>query len=39
MKASHARRMVNCAFYGDMLTDKAPRSEFMQECATIERSA
>ena len=37
VKASHASRMVNCEFYGDMLTDKALRAEFMQECASIER--
>jgi GTP cyclohydrolase IA len=36
--ASHASRMVNTEFYGDMLTDKTLRTEFMQECMTIERA-
>ena len=39
VRASHASRMVNTEFYGDMLTDKAIRAEFMQECASIERGA
>jgi GTP cyclohydrolase IA len=37
--ATHASRMVTSEFYGDMLTDKEIRSEFMQECMTIERNA
>ena len=36
--ASHASRMINCEFYGDMLTDQAARAEFMQECASLERN-
>jgi GTP cyclohydrolase I len=36
--ASRASRMINCEFYSDMLTDKAARAEFMQECASLECS-
>jgi hypothetical protein len=31
--------MVTTEFYGDMLTDKTTRSEFLQECALLDRSA
>jgi GTP cyclohydrolase IA len=39
VRASHASRMVTTEFYGDMLTDKTTRSEFLQECALLDRSA
>ena len=36
VRASHASRMVNCEYYGDMLGDRAQRAEFLQECALLE---
>lgn len=36
IRATHRGRMVNAAYFGDMLTDSALRQEFMQECAIIE---
>ncbi len=39
VRASHASRMVTTEFYGDMLTDKTARSEFLQECALLDRNA
>jgi GTP cyclohydrolase IA len=37
VRASHASRMVNSEYYGDMKTDPVARAEFLQECATLER--
>jgi len=37
VRASHSSRMVNSEYFGDMLTDKAVRAEFMSECMTLER--
>jgi GTP cyclohydrolase I len=37
VRASSNSRMVNSAYYGDMLTDPALRSEFTQECLTLGR--
>ncbi|MFM9942410.1 MAG: GTP cyclohydrolase I [Hyphomicrobiaceae bacterium] len=37
VKASHAARMVNSEYYGDMLTDKSARAEFLQECQSLDR--
>jgi len=39
VRASAQSRMVNSAFYGDMLRDKALKSEFVQECIALERHA
>lgn len=39
VRASHASRMVTTEFYGDMLTDKTTRSEFLQECALLDRNS
>ena len=36
IRATHRGRMVNSAFFGEMLEDKALRQEFMQECAIID---
>ncbi len=36
--ASHQSRMINTSFHGELATDKAMRAEFLQECATLERS-
>jgi GTP cyclohydrolase I len=37
--ASHASRMVNTALYGEMLTNPSLKSEFLGECAVLERPA
>ncbi len=37
VRASHKSRMVSTAFYGDMLTDKALKAEFLGECQSLER--
>ncbi len=37
--APRSSRMVNSSYYGDMLTDKELRSEFLQECAILDRNA
>ena len=36
--ASRASRMVNSTYYGDLSTDKHLRSEFLQECAVLDRN-
>ncbi len=36
IRATHRGRMVNAAYFGDLLSDGALRQEFMQECAIIE---
>ncbi len=37
VRASHNSRMVNTALYGELQTDKSLKSEFLQECATLEK--
>lgn len=37
VRASHASRMVNSTFYGDMATSPALKAEFLQECAALDR--
>jgi GTP cyclohydrolase IA len=39
VRASHASRMVNTAFYGAMQDDRALKSEFLQECLSLERGS
>ena len=38
VRASHTSRMVNGAYYGVLAEDPALKAEFLQECATLERS-
>ena len=38
VRASHASRMVNTTYYGDLATDPQLRTEFLHECAILERS-
>src|SRR2546421_299734 len=37
VRASRASRMVNSAYYGEMLRDSDLKSEFLQECLSSER--
>jgi GTP cyclohydrolase I len=37
VRASSNSRMVNSAYYGDMLTDPSLKAEFTQECLTLDR--
>ncbi|MBN8943079.1 MAG: GTP cyclohydrolase I [Rhizobiales bacterium] len=37
VRASHASRMVNSTFYGEMATSPALKAEFLQECAALDR--
>jgi GTP cyclohydrolase I len=37
VRATQSSRMVNSAFYGDMLTNPTVRAEFLQECVSLER--
>ncbi|QCI67003.1 GTP cyclohydrolase I [Phreatobacter stygius] len=37
VRASHASRMVNSTFYGEMATSSALKAEFLQECAALDR--
>jgi len=37
VRASHASRMVNTALYGAMQVNASLKSEFLQECAALER--
>ncbi|RYB04168.1 GTP cyclohydrolase I [Lichenibacterium ramalinae] len=39
VRASRASRMVNTTYYGDLASDPQLKSEFLQECAMLERSA
>lgn len=39
VRARSASRMVNSAFYGDMLTDAALKAEFLQECLALQARA
>ena len=38
VRASHASRMVNTAYYGDLAIDPQSKTEFLRECATLERN-
>ena len=37
VRASQASRMINSAFYGEMLRNPALKNEFVQECLGLER--
>jgi GTP cyclohydrolase I len=37
IRAPHRGRMVNSAYFGDLLSDAALRQEFVQECAILDR--
>lgn len=37
VRARHASRMVNSTFYGELATNASYKSEFLQECASLER--
>jgi GTP cyclohydrolase I len=39
VRAQNDSRMVNTALYGEFLTDKDLKMEFIQECTALERSA
>lgn len=39
VRAGSASRMVNTALYGDMQSNQSLKSEFLQECAVLERGA
>lgn len=38
VRASHRSRMVNTYYWGEMASDTALKSEFLQECATLDRA-
>jgi GTP cyclohydrolase I len=38
VRASHRSRMVNTYYWGEMASDTAHKSEFLQECATLDRT-
>ena len=38
VRASHASRMVNTAYYGDLATVPQLKTEFLHECAMLEPS-
>jgi GTP cyclohydrolase I len=38
VRASRASRMVNSAFYGEMLRNPAMKREYLQECLSLERA-
>jgi GTP cyclohydrolase IA len=38
VRASHASRMVNSTFYGELATNAALKTEFLQECAVLDRA-
>ncbi len=39
VRASHRSRMVNTYYWGELASDTALKSEFLQECATLDRRA
>jgi GTP cyclohydrolase I len=39
VRAPHAGRMVNTAYYGALQDDQALKNEFLQECLGLERGA
>ena len=38
VQASHASRMVNTAYYGDLATNVQLKTEFLNECAMLDRA-
>jgi GTP cyclohydrolase I len=38
VRASHRSRMVNTYYWGELASDTALKSEFLQECATLDRA-
>jgi len=38
VRASHRSRMVNTYYWGEMASDTARKSEFLQECTTLDRA-
>jgi GTP cyclohydrolase I len=36
IRAAHDSRMVNTAFYGELLTNQAMKAMFLQECSSLE---
>ena len=38
VRASHAGRMVNTTYHGDLAADRDLKAEFLQECAMLERA-
>lgn len=38
VRASMNSRVVNCAFFGEFLNDAQAKTEFLQECMTLERA-
>ncbi|MBM1172243.1 GTP cyclohydrolase I [Microvirga arabica] len=38
VRASHRSRMVNTYYWGELASDTALKSEFVQECATLDRA-
>lgn len=39
VRASRSSRMVNTSYYGELATNQHLKSEFLQECAMLERNA
>ena len=39
VRASRSSRMVNTSDYGELATNQHLKSEFLQECAMLERNA
>ncbi len=39
VRASHRSRMVNTYYWGELASDTALKTEFLQECATLDRRA
>ena len=39
VRASRSSRMVNTSYYGELATNQQLKSEFLQECAMLERNA
>jgi len=37
VRAQHSSRMVNSSFYGELATNASLKSEFLQECVSLER--
>jgi GTP cyclohydrolase IA len=38
VRASHRSRMVNTYYWGVLASDTALKSEFLQECTTLDRA-
>lgn len=39
VRASHRSRMVNTYYWGELATSAESKSEFLQECSTLDRGA